>query len=266
MKILALETSAKAVSAAVSENGKILSKLSNEDSFMTRDSFAGALCSSKIRYTIEIKYCSFSRSNELRFLVGDIVKYAENKIRAYLNIKSRLTVYSMPMDLKEKIDSYFALNLSGHRSRTEKEEKHDYDVLYELPIKPLSLENALKIEESSWETTNELIDAFEEDDKFCEITQSNTAFEVKQIPNVIEKSDDAIDLKTRLGDYLPWISAIDNNDLLSLKALTEKTGKMLDSIIDEINEIAVDVIGDILIEEDGNDGYTIIACYREMIV
>ena len=143
-----------------SENGKILSKLSYEDSFMIRDSFSGALCSSKIRYSIEIKYCSFSRSNELRYLVGDIVKYAENKIRAHLGIKSRLTVYSISAELKEKIDAYFSDNLSCDKIRPAKEEKHDYDVLYDLPVKPLSLKNALAIEEASWETTNELVDAF----------------------------------------------------------------------------------------------------------
>jgi hypothetical protein len=38
-----------------------------------------------------------------------------------------------------------------------------------------------------------------------------------------------------------------------------------DSIVDSINEIAADVIGDVLIE-DGDDGYAVIEDYREYLL
>lgn len=39
---------------------------------------------------------------------------------------------------------------------------------------------------------------------------------------------------------------------------------MLDGVVDEINEIAVEIIGDVLIEE-GDDGFEILDCYRDLI-
>ena len=59
--------------AYYSKDGRILSSLTNEDSRLIRDAYAGAVCVAKEKYRIELEYCSFSRSNELRFLVGDIV-------------------------------------------------------------------------------------------------------------------------------------------------------------------------------------------------
>ena len=39
---------------------------------------------------------------------------------------------------------------------------------------------------------------------------------------------------------------------------------MLDGVVDEINEIAVEIIGDVLIEES-DDGFEILDCYRDLI-
>ena len=40
---------------------------------------------------------------------------------------------------------------------------------------------------------------------------------------------------------------------------------MPDALVDEINEIAADIIGDIIIEEDDDGGYRVIEEYREVI-
>ena len=251
-----------------SDGENILSKLSNEDSFMTRDAFAGALCTNQIRYSIEIKYCSFSRSNELRYLVGDIVKYAENKIRAHLGIKSRLTVYSISTQLKELLDNYFKNNLLPNRSASAKKEApQEYDVLYDLPIKPLSLENAMKIEESSWSTTNELVEAFV-DEKQDTVTQTIAPLllDIMQADEIITCDNEEDEVKKALELYKDWVFAIDNNDVSLLKKLSLESGKMIEAVVDEINEIATEVIGDILIEENDNGEYVIIDCYRETII
>jgi hypothetical protein len=257
-----------------SEGDNILSKLSNEDSFMTRDAFAGALCTNKIRYSIEIKYCSFSRSNELRYLVGDIVKYAENKIRAHLGIKSRLTVYSISTQLKEALDNYFKNNLLPNRSLSAKKEApQEYDVLYDLPIKPLSLENAMKIEENSWDTTNELVEAFtdaEAKESKEILSSAPLCFDIPSTNEIFvdvgDGEQDNNEFKDALAKYKDWIVAIDNNDISALKKLSEKTGSMLEAVVDEINEISADFMGDIVIEETEDGKYAIIDCYREIII
>ena len=253
-----------ALSCAVkhySDNGKILSKLSSEDSEMTRDAFAGALCTEKNRFIIEIKYCSFSCSNELRFLVGDIIKYAENKIRVKLGIKSKLTVYSITTELKEKIDRYFSENFKEISvQKSEKAEpRQDYDVLYDVPVKPLSLSDALLIEESSWDTTNELISTFEDERTDIEMTESYAA----ETNEVTEKNSGNESIKDAFGELYEIILAIKSGNTQRLSELT--MGKMMDAIVDRINEISADVIGDILVEENENGDWCLIDCYLDMI-
>jgi len=248
----------------LSENGKILSKLSNEDSQLVRDSFAGALCSSLNRYTIEVKYCSFSRSNELRYLVGDIIKYSENKIRAYIGVKSKLTVYSLSTEIRAGIDFYFDNNLSGRRAQKKQEEKHDYDVLYDVPVTPLSLDNALKIEERSWDVTNDLVSAFSE-----EATEEFVAPEIPQMESendgVCNASLDENDLISALGQFLEFVKFVLEYNKEGIESFVIKSGKLLDSIVDEVNEISVEVIGDILIEDIGDGTLEIVEYYRDMI-
>ena len=40
---------------------------------------------------------------------------------------------------------------------------------------------------------------------------------------------------------------------------------MLEALVDEVNEISVEMIGDILVEDDGNGDFTIISCYYDLI-
>ena len=201
------------------------------------------------------------------FLVGDIVKYAENKIRAYLGIKSRLTVYSISTQLKESLDDYFKNNLVQNRAgATKKEEPQEYDVLYDLPVKPLSLENALKIEENSWNTTNELVDAFADEKEGAQIPSVVPLnFDIIKDDEMLVDDSENDSIREALEEYMDWLLAIDNNDISALKTLSLQRGKMLEAIVDEINEIAADVMGDVIIEENDNGGYSIIDCYREII-
>lgn len=248
-----------------SSDGKILSGLSFEDSSLIRDAFAGALCSADIKYRIEIKYCSFSRSNELRFLVGDIVKYAENKLRAYLGIKSRMTVYSLPTDLQKRLDRYFELELPGKKPVAIKRIPQEYDKLYDLPRKPFSLKDAEKIEEASWETTGKLLTTFESDPEFEWLeTKSEDLIEPVTVALESEPIAEKSDLRTRLGKYLKAILEVSSGDTKAIDRLAVSLGKMTDALADEINEIAFEVYGDALIEEcDG--GYVVIEDYRELL-
>lgn len=246
-----------------SENGKILFKLSSEDSRLVREAFSGALCSKKMRYDIDISYCSFSRSNELRFLVGDVVKYAENKIRELLGIKSKLTVYSVPTELKEKIDAYFkSINVIPSRKK-KKEEVHEYDVLYDVPVKKFSLSDALKIENASWDTTNELITAFEDTAEEDVSADKKESFSSEAIDFDVKETES--DLNRALGELLVFVEAIKAQDKEKMAEYISRSGKMLDSIVDEVNEIASDVIGDILLEDDGDGNLSVIDCYADMI-
>ena len=241
-----------------SKDGALLSELSSEDSKLVRNGFEGALCVSDQRFEIEVKYCSFSRSNELRYIFGDIVKYSENKIRTYLGIKSKLTVYSVSGELQKALDAYFEAALfSKPRQERKKEEKQAYDVLYDLPRVEFSLDKAKQIEEDSWGVTKDLISAFEAEALTPEP-------EPEPEPEVQDNASGDVALAEALGGYLAFAVALLEGDTEACRRFAADKGKLFEGVIDEINEIAVEVIGDLLIEE-GDGGFMILDCYKDLI-
>ncbi len=239
-----------------SEPGSILSGAGLDSNMITRDAYSGALCSSVIKRRLNVKFFSFSRSHELRFLVADIIKYSENKIRAYLGIKSRLSVFGIPDTITRALDVYFAEKLPIIKRAPYETESvaEDYDRLYEQPHTELSLENAEKIEKSSWSTTQLLVDAFDGDEKTTVLPE----------PAVVEqKHDDQPDLQTALGEKYEFVIAALKSDFAKEKNIASNLGLMPDALADMINDIAADIIGDIILE-DQVDGYTIIEDYKEL--
>ena len=136
-------------------------------------------------------------------------------------------------------------------------------MLYDLPKKQFSLADAKRIEQESWQTTNDLIAAFEEDTVFrMEEVEEKT--KVTEEAPIVSTENAAGELCEALGKWLAFARAVLNNDVAMQRQEAERLGKMRDWIVDEINGIAADVIGDILIDGDG-DEYTVIEDYRDML-
>ena len=243
-----------------STDGRILSGLGSEDSRLSRDAYAGALCVADEKYRIEVQYCSFSRSNELRFLVGDVVKYAENKLRAHLGIKSRMTVYSIPSELTRLIDDYFLRELPKRTPSKKEQEKQAYEALYELPRKPLSLADAKRIELESWDTTRELVDAFEEGKEECETPTPVPSPPTVEQPQ--EKTEATDGWRPLLGDLFFVLLQTAKGDRGAIGSYARKTGTLADVIAERINEVAWDRLGDAVLEEC-EGGYALMEEYRE---
>ncbi len=257
-----------------SENGQFLAGFSDGESRMLRDSYAGALCTADEKYRIEIDYYSMSRTNELRYQIGDIVKYAENKIRTLLGVKSRLTVYSVSAELRDCIDRYFAafqapIAKAGHRKT---ETPQAYEALYDLPDKKFSLADAMKIEKDSWGTTYDLVTAFEEEDDTSSeenMTENvpvpetdgmaGTVTEPTAVPDEKETT-----LPEALGDLLPAVLALLEENVTPLREEAARRGQFTDRLVDTVNDIAFAVIGDILIEEE-NGVYRILPDYADSL-
>ncbi|MBE6531142.1 MAG: hypothetical protein E7679_03500 [Ruminococcaceae bacterium] len=245
---------------ALSGNG-ILSDVGFNDCTLPRDAYSGALCSHRIKRRIEIEYCSFSRTNDLRYMIGDMVKYCENKIRAHIGVKSRLSCYSLSVEMRKILDEFFDINLVRERKRQIKTKKQEYDVLYDLPVKPLSLSHAERIEAESWETTKDLIEAFDGEEDI-EAEQSEEIFVYDSAKTDAKEESELIGA---LGKYADFAHAVFISDVNKQRELSAALGSMPDSIVDKINEISYDVIGDILIEHDG-EKYVVIddyKCYME---
>ena len=250
------------------EGAKLLRGTGNmQDTVISRDSYVAALCSHRIKKRIEVQYCSVSRSHELRMAVTDMVKYTENRIRAHMGVKSRLGVGTLSDAVKREMDTYLDTVVPRIKN-PEREQVEQYERLYDLPKTELNLAHSAEIEQASWETTKRLVEAFEEDMPE-EPMQAPTPIPEKEAicPSFQNETpalggDDA--LVTALSEYLPFIGAAADCDAGAQMAFCRNAGKMIDAVADEINGIAADVFGDVILEED-DGGYVIIDDYREQL-
>ena len=70
-----------------------------------------------------------------------------------------------------------------------------------------------------------------------------------------------------LAFYAPFIKAALDGDSAALRAAAKALGKMPDALADEINALTADgEIGDIILEDDGMGGYTVIEEYRDAVL
>ena len=250
------------------------------DSTVTRDAFVGALCSYRNKRRIEVEYTSFSRSHELRFLMGDMVKHVENRLRSWIGVRSRLSVMALPIPLRDALDAYLApleppkVALPVKKKEVE---RPAYEAMYDLPRKALSAEDAAAIEAESWETTRILVEAFGDTQSVNDVAPE-AANEVAQSASDVplRGNDDAPGAQTEesgkgdstnpLAPYAPFIKAALDGDMAALRAAAQGLSKMPDALADEINALTADgEIGDIILEEDGMSGYTVIEDYRKQV-
>ncbi len=231
-----------------------------------RDAFSGALCSFAIRKKLEIEYVSLLRSYDLRFMITDAIKYSENKVRAVIGIKSRLTVHSLTAPVRACIDKYFASVLPASKKEAEQAE---YERLYDAPKTQLSPELAAMIEQTSWETTERLTAAFEgEAEPTVQASQPIPAIVAEPvIASAVETyytADARVSLVEALSEYMEFLRLADACDFEGQRKYAAAHGQMIDLIIDKINEISVENFGDVILEE-GDGGYVIIEDYRKEI-
>jgi hypothetical protein len=280
-------------------DGKLFATVRMDDSKLQRDAYTGALCSYRIKRRIEVEYCSFSRSHELRYLITDVVKYTENKLRAALGIRSRLGIYALPTSIRELIDAYLD-PLLPKRTRTSErgvEESAEYEKLYDLPRKAFSLHDAAEIERTSWDTTERLIEAFEEEggavsdaivseqtpegtrasqedgsssdsDGLAPTVSPHDAFSVGEptvAPLIDAASEDPTALREAFSSYRTLLCAVRDADFAAQSRVAAGSGKPLEVIVDEINELAADLTGDILLEES-DCGFAVIEDYRPLLL
>ncbi len=230
---------------------------------LKREAFVGAICTPNNKYKLEVSHCSLARSYEMRFLITDVIKHTENKIRAYLGVKSRLTVYSLPINVRGIIDAYMDSELRGKRILPKKEEPEEYEKLYDAPKHEFSLENAKKIEEASWGTTKLLIEAFNSE----ELSEAPPLKKVEREEQTDEFNDEALSdeekLIKSLLPYKDFMKAVITPDAKKQEEAAKVCGRITDALADKINEIAADIFGDIILEKDGSV-YTVIEDYKEV--
>ncbi len=244
------------------KNGGLFDTDAMDTSRMVRMSYQGALCAQSVKRKIVLEYTSFSCSHELRYLITDIIKYTENRIRAHIGVRSRLSVYALSTAMRAMIDAYLDAHLPKQNAAVAKKEEEPaaYERLYDLPRAPLSLSNALEIERASWDTTERLIEAFE-----AEAAEEAATAEVPlPMPEATrEAADGEEDLRRVCRPYAAFIRAALDEDLAAQRAVAKEMGKMPDAVADAINELVAEGTGDVLLEDTG-EGYAVIEDYCDL--
>ena len=122
-----------------------------------RDAFAHSLCTHAVKCKLEIEYTSLLCNNELRRAITGAVRYTENKLRSLIGVKSRLGIKEILEPAKTVIDRYFEGIFEAEKLRRERENKPEYEKLYEAPSLGISFADADEIERASWRTTERLV-------------------------------------------------------------------------------------------------------------
>jgi len=128
-----------------------------------REVYVGALCTSEAKRTLYIEHYPLARSHTLKSEATLAVKYAENKLRAVLGIRSRLAVTGIGEGIKAEIDRYFAETFpSAHKREQPIVCEPEYMAYYDPADSGVKLEHAADIERESWETAALMCESFDD--------------------------------------------------------------------------------------------------------
>ncbi len=229
-----------ALFAKIFENGIRLA--SDKRAKIIRAAFPHSLCTHAVKCRLEIEYLKLSGDEMLRTSVTEAVRYAENKLRALIGVKSRLGIKALPEEYKGIIDGYFAPLAEREKQKNAIVEKPEYEKLYDAPREALSFAGADELERASWTTTARLV----EEEIFA--PEANSAPEEPEILEPGEVSD----------SY-----GLSSEDITALYEII-KQGTEDITLAERINEAFADGFGDVILDFDG-EKYEIIEDYREEI-
>ena len=241
-----------------------------------RDSYAGAVASNKAKCKIELSRYAVRKSaargeHDLKQIFAGLIKLAENRIRMYCGIKSRFSPTGVDSRMKEEISSYFnaVYPEQSRKKQTKNDEEEAYMALYEpKQTGKADISRALAIEEQAWETA-ELLSTEEEEEfapepiseeqemPFVFSEEKEVEEEIKN-PLPSELAFSFGDLSDTSGDFSFIQTDFSEEQREALRAALDgrfseycrSVGKMADHIRGEINEIAMEAIGDMILEED----------------
>lgn len=211
---------------------------------LLRSSYADTPCG--LRRRIDVECLSCTRSSELRMVVSDLVKCAENGVRSLLGVRARLSPRALTPEMKAAVEAYF---LPLQKKRAE-EEQPAYLKEYEQPSAPLSPESARKIEQRSWSVTNRLVESFAEPEETP--------------PAPAPAPSPAAETAAPEGDALLRLAAerLLACDSAGFACLAAEHHLLTDTLAERLNEALYDAVGDAVTEDTGT-GYALLEDYRD---
>ena len=276
--------------------GAINSAIINEDAFTSITSFTKGIYNGVtvdrhpfprmvniVNKDVKIEVIYYELSN-IKSEITDLVRYSENKVREHLGIKNKIHVLAVNPAARAAIDDFFEINFPAQQfidrrrkeARLPTDEHNDYDKLYDVPKVEISPERALEIDRESWDTTRKLTEAFEDTSNTSKIASDQPiALEIETVsdtPALVEEHVTSINeapsdeqgvyaqLYQQLGAIASFINLCRGSSGAEQKKFALSHGMSRDGIADKINEAAVEIFGDIILEEN-DDRYLIIEDY-----
>ena len=155
----------------------------------------------------------------------------------------------------------------------EKRAEEKYSHLYDVPKRELSLTSAKEIESRSWETTRKLTEAFSDEPEATDIPQApaepvaiiklQAPAEPVALPKPQAPTENNTD-DSKWGEHYPFLIICRSGNAAAEREYARKKGMSLDELADTVNELAVEIMGDIILDFDG-EKYTVIEDYTDLI-
>ncbi len=219
------------------------------------DAFTGALWAGTNRYELEVTYYSVTGTDDLKITMTAVVKYSENKLRAYLGVKSRLSVSCLPDRARSLVDAYFERALP---KKTEREAvaRPEYEAMYDPLSVGVSTEEAKEIEQSSWENTWLLIPDAEKEEIFSDALTASTAIPVPDAP--------APEAHRLTKSQSVFLSHLLSDDQAAARQFAREVSISYLTLGESVNEFFADTLGDTVLDLLGEE-YTVVSDYEDEI-
>lgn len=231
------------------ERGELFGK-SDEVGTVKCTAFRGALVSSDIKYELTVAFTPMCSEAHLRCVFTSAVKYTENKLRSLLGVKSRLAVRSFEDQHRECIDSYFeGLFEKVNRARI-KAQRPEYEKYYESESTGINVSDADEIERASWSTTARLV---EDIDEYREDEPTESIGIAEEKPSESCESD----------GIAAFVRCAIDGDSGGMTEIARATGVLAEALVERVNALFTELIGDVVLEGAPDGGYVIIEDYRE---
>ena len=208
-----------------------------------RDAFCGSLCAQTVKRRLRITYYSLARSYELRSVLTQAVKAAENGVRRAAKIKSRLNVSDAPAAIAAAVNEYFAAALPPERTRRAAADT-SYERYYDAAETGMDFARSHAIEAASWANT-ELLAPQDAAEALPPAPQPETETKAAPPGGVPE----AELLRAMLSGG-------------TLEAFCRAHGGAPNDAAARVNEYFADAIGDVVLEQDGAGSWRLIEDYR----
>lgn len=204
-----------------------------------KESFNGACVSEKNKNWISISYISPRRNQTLRSMFISIIKLCENHIRSSMGIKTKYSIVPCPPNsVNEFLNQYYSEKLK-YKTVVSLPKEPEYMKYYEPSFDNANSNEAKDIENDAWQTV-EMLEGYT--DEYVDLN----------IPIVYEET------KEDETGYSAFINSLNSeqkeclNSVISgtLDKYIKEKHIVKDEIIRQINDIAYEKTGDIIIEND----------------